>query len=205
MVTVSVNRATFEMGQIASPLNRLSSTFTEMRIVVHSAGSKWKQDVPPVTSSPAVLKVQLTQLCTGHSSANPESKWSKILKTDRQALRSESEAQEKVASSVAAPTLAAHPSHEAKGKGKEVDPIIAPDPVTVSASEKLKTFAKEADERRKAEKTATEAKLTAIDSEYAAQKARSEQEHAERLQRLEEDIAAELDGLRSEVQMEEGS
>ena len=39
------------------------------------------------------------------------------------------------------------PTHEAKGKGKEVD---TPDPVTVPVSEQLKTFAKKADEKREA-------------------------------------------------------
>lgn len=78
-----------------SPLARLSSTFTEVRLVVPSADNLWKQDVGLVTTKPQVLRGQLVQLCTGQSSANPESNWSKILKTDMAALRAESAAQEK--------------------------------------------------------------------------------------------------------------
>lgn len=56
----------------AFPLATLSSTFTEVRLVVPSFDTNWKQDVGDVTSKPEVLRVQLVHLCTGHSSANLE-------------------------------------------------------------------------------------------------------------------------------------
>ena len=79
----------------AYPLAKLSSTFTEIRLVVSSAMSDWKQDVGNVTGKPEVLRGQLTHLCTVHSLATPESRWSQIMKTDMKALQSESEAKQK--------------------------------------------------------------------------------------------------------------
>ena len=50
---------------------------------------------------------------------------------------------------------------------------------------------------------AGEAELAAIESKFSAEKAKAEQEHAERLRLLNEDIAAEEEGLRFEAQMDE--
>ena len=86
-----------------------------------------------------------------------------------------------------------------KGKGKEAD---ASDPVTVPASEQLKTFVQKADERSKAAIAAGEAKLAAMDTKFSAERAKVVQEQAERLLLLNEDIAAEEEGLRFEAQME---
>ena len=79
----------------ACPLAKLSSTFKEIRLVVSYDMIDWKQDVGTVTMKTEVLKGQLTHLCTVHSLATPESRWSQIMKTDMKALRSESEAKEK--------------------------------------------------------------------------------------------------------------
>ena len=76
------------------PLAQLSSTFKEIRLVVSSDVVDWRQDQGSVTTKPEVLRGQLAQLCTGHSTANPESKWAKIVQTDMTALRAESAAQE---------------------------------------------------------------------------------------------------------------
>lgn len=106
------------------------------------------------------------------------------------------------ASSVAAPATPALPVREADGEGKQVD---TSGPVTVSASEQLKTFVQKADERRKAAIAAGEAKLAAMDTKFSAERAKAEQEQAESLRLLNEDIAAEEEGLRFEAQMEGGS
>ncbi|KAM0803554.1 P-loop containing nucleoside triphosphate hydrolase protein [Usnea florida] len=120
--------------------------------------------------------------------------------------------------------IPAPPTHAAKGKGKEVDTPVASDPVTVPASEKLKTFIQKADERRAAAKAAAAEELAAIERKYieskakleqeisnqkanleqeiSDEKAKSEQEQSETQRLLEEDIAAELEALRFEAQME---
>ena len=85
----------------------------------------WKQDIRLVTSKAEVLRGQLAHLYMGHSPS--------------------------IVGSKAVPGLS---NHAAKGKGKEVDTPIASDPVTVPASEKLKTFALKAAERRAAAKAA---------------------------------------------------
>ena len=51
----------------ACPLARLSSTFIEVRLVVCSDNTSWKQDVGTVTGRPEVLRRQLARLCTVHS------------------------------------------------------------------------------------------------------------------------------------------
>lgn len=68
-----------------------------------------------------------------------------------------------------------------------------------------KTFAQKADERRKAAKAAGEAELAAIESRHSVERAKLEREQAEALRLPEEDIAAEEEGLRFEMQMEGGS
>lgn len=101
-------------------------------------------------------------------------------------------------------TLPSHPA-KGKGKGKEVAALIDWDPVTVPASEKLKTFQWKADQRRKAAKAAAEAEIAAIGADIAAmtaKKAQKEQEHAEMLRLLDEDISAEKEALRIEAQIE---
>ena len=85
----------------------------------------WKQDVGLVASKSEVLRGQLAHLYTDHSPST-------VIPT-------------------ATPALS---NHAAKGKGKEVDMLIESDPVTVPASEKLKSFMQKADERRPAAKAA---------------------------------------------------
>ena len=135
----------------ACPLAKLSSTFREIRLVVSSDMTDWKQDVGAVTKKPEVLRGQLAHLCTGHSSANPESKWS---------------------------------------------------PVTSPASKKLKTFMEKAEERRAAAKAAAMRELAAMERKHIDEKVKLEKEQSETQQLLEEDIAAELEALRFEAQME---
>lgn len=149
-----------------SPLATVSSTFKEIRLVVDSDATDWKQDVGAVTTKPEVLRGQLAQLCTGQSSAKPKSNPTKISQTNLKA---------------------------------------PPDLVTIPESEKLKTFAQKAEERRKAAKAAVEAEVAAMDARHAAEKAKLEQEHAERRRLLEVEIAAEEEMLRSEAQLEERS
>ena len=85
------------VGQASEcPLAKISSTFTAIRLVVSSVNTNWKQDGAKTIAKPDVLRGQLNQLCTGHLTANPESKWSRILRTDMDCLRAESEAQEKL-------------------------------------------------------------------------------------------------------------
>ena len=74
------------------PLANFSSTFTEIRLVVPLDNALWRVNGQKERRT-EVLKGQLTHLCTGHSSANPESKWAKILRGDKMALEAESEAQ----------------------------------------------------------------------------------------------------------------
>ena len=76
------------------PLATLSSTFKEIRLVVSSDALHWKQDQGAVTTKPEVLRGQLARLCTGHSTANLESKRAKIVKTNIKALQPESSTQE---------------------------------------------------------------------------------------------------------------
>lgn len=57
----------------ACPLARLSSTSTGVRLAISNSHTYWKQDGHAVYIKPNVLRVQLTQLSMGHSSANPES------------------------------------------------------------------------------------------------------------------------------------
>lgn len=181
------------------PLARLSSTFTEIRLVVRHNSMRWKQDVGSVTNTPKVLRGQLVHLCTGHSPANIWDQPPLILETPTQAALAP-------ASSVAASGTLALPIHQAKGKGTEVDTPIESEPVTVPASERLKTFAQKADEKRKAAKAAAEEEIAAMESKHSAEKAEMEREHAEMLQSLDDDIAAEEDDLRFQVvQFEEGS
>lgn len=103
-------------------------------------------------------------------------------------------------STAATPSLTL-PIHPAKGKGKtkEVDAPIESDPVTVPASEKLKTFKEKADQRRKEAKAAAEAEIAAIESKHSAEKAEKQQEHVEMLRQLEEDISVEEEALRFDV------
>ena len=93
-------------------------------------------------------------------------------------------------------------THVAKGKGKEVDTPIESDPVTVPASQKLKTFMQKADERRAAAKAAAVKELAAMEHKHTDEKVKLEKEQSETQQLLEQDIAAELDALRFEAQME---
>lgn len=67
------------------PLARLSSTFTEIRLVVRHNSMRWKQDVGSVTNTPKVLRGQLVHLCTGHSPANIWDQPPLILETPTQA------------------------------------------------------------------------------------------------------------------------
>ena len=62
-----------------------------------------------------------------------------------------------------------------------------------------------ADERRTAAKGAALKELVAIERKYSDAKAKLEQEQSETQQLLEEDIAAGLEALLFEAQMEEGS
>ena len=85
---------------------------------------------------------------------------------------------------------------------QEVGTPIESNPVTVLASAEPMTFAQKADERRKAVKAAAEAKLAAMESEHAANKAELEREDAEMLRPLNDDLAAEEEALRFEVDFE---
>ena len=122
---------------------------------------------------PEVLRRQLAHLCMGHSPS--------------------------VIGPTAIPALS---NHAAKGKGKEVYTPIASDPVTVPASEKLKTFMQKADERRAAAKAAAVEGLAAMERKHSEELAKLEQKHSETQRLLEEEIAAELEALRFDVQME---
>ena len=157
----------------ACPLAKLSSTFREIRLVVSSDMTDWKQDVGTVTNKPKVLRGQLAHLCMGHSP-----------------------------SFVGPTATSALPNHAAKGKGKAVYTPIESDPVTVPASEKLKTFMQKADERRVAAKAAAMEGLAAMERKHSDELAKLKQEHSETQRLLEEDIAAELEALRFDVQME---
>ena len=157
----------------ACPLATLSSTFREVRLVVPSDPFKWKQDAGSVTSKPEVLRSQLAHLCMGHSPS--------------------------IVGPTATPALS---NHAAKGEGKGVDTPVESDPVTVPASEKLKTFMQKADERRAAAKAAAVKELATMEHKHIDEKVKLEQEQSETQQLLEQDIAAELEALRFDVQMD---
>ena len=165
----------------ACPLATHSATFKQIRLAVPESNGFWRQDGKPTNASPDLLRVQLNLLCKGHSTANPE-----IPST-----------------SIAAPTTPAPPMHEEKGKGKAVDTPIQPDPVTVPvpASEKLKAFAMEANERREALKAVHDAAIADLARKFAVEMSNLEQEHLEAMRMLEDEIAAREDLLRSEAQM----
>lgn len=157
----------------AFPLATLSSTFREVLLVVPSLPAKWKQDVGPLTSKPEIIRGQLAHLCTGRSPS--------------------------IVGPTATPTLS---NHAAKGKSKGVDTPIESNPVTVPASEKLKTFMQKADERRAAARAAAVKELATMELKHIDEKVKLEQEQSETQQLLEEDIAAELEALRFDVQMD---
>ena len=179
------------------PLASLSSTFKEIRLVVDSDHPLWRANGAKVQSKPDVLRGQLTQLCTGHSSANPESQRAKIVETDIKALQSESTTQEDQLDTMRCQNVTHAGKGEDKGKGKEADLPVAPVPVRVSASEKLKAFTRGADEKRKAAKAAKEVELAEVRSKHAAEMAALEQMWAERLRLVEEDIASDEAELHS--------
>ena len=133
----------------------------------------WKQDVGLVTSKPEVLRGQLAHLYMGHSPS--------------------------IFGPTATPALS---NHAAKGKGKEVDTPIESDPLTVPASEKLQSFMQKAEERRAAAKAAAMQELAAMERKHIDEKVKLMKEQSETQQLLEEDIAAELEALRFEAQME---
>ena len=179
------------------PLATLSSTFKEIRLVVSSDAPHWRQDQGAVTTKPEVLRGQLAQLCKGHSTANPESKRAKIVETNIKALRPESSTQEDQLGTVSCQSVTHAGKGEDKGKGKEVELRMAPEPVIVSASEKLKAFTRGANEKRKAAKAAKEVDLAEARSKHAAEMAALEQMWAERLRLVEEDIASDEAELHS--------
>ena len=70
------------------PLASVSGTFKEIRLAIPIDFRSWKANGKGISTKPEVLRGQLTQLCTGHSSANPEPRWAKIVETDIKALSS---------------------------------------------------------------------------------------------------------------------
>lgn len=77
------------------PLAKLSSTFFSVRVLLPIDIEKWTKVGGVIASNERVLRGQLNELCSGHSLANPQSTWAKILGTDMRALLAESEEQEK--------------------------------------------------------------------------------------------------------------
>lgn len=76
-------------------LAKLSGTFSSIRVLLPIAIEQWTEVGGVRAKNEKVLRGQLNELCTGHSLANPESAWAKILGTDMRALLAESEEQEK--------------------------------------------------------------------------------------------------------------
>jgi hypothetical protein len=77
------------------PLAKLSGTFSNIRVVLSGDIDDWKRLGGSKAMSINVIRGQLNELCTGHSSANPESAWAKILQTDMDVIQEESREQEK--------------------------------------------------------------------------------------------------------------